>query len=311
MVESLRGDDARETLRYTFDQIAPLYDRARPNYPEQLFDDLFALGSLGPGTRVLEIGCGTGQASRALARRGCWLVCVELGERLAEIARLNLADFPLLDVATASFDTWEPPGADFDMVFAASAWHWLDPSTRYGRAARLLKAGGLLALVAGGHAFPEGFDPFFTDIQRCYDAIGEGLGKWPPPTPEEVQDERQAIEDSGLFEDVRVRRHLWAIDYTADSYIDLLNTYSGHIAINKSKRDVLYAEIRRRIGERPSGRVRKHYLSIFHIGRSPIVRRATRIGKTKWHCPQSPLAASVMISLAAPLAAPTPAGPAR
>lgn len=267
MAEGSCGDDAREALRYPFDQIAALYDRARPNYPEQLFDDLFALGSLRPGTRVLEIGCGTGQASRPLARRGCRLVCVELGEKLAEIARLNLVDFPLVDVVTASFDTWEPPGVDFDMVFAASAWHWLDPSTRYGKAARLLKPGGLLALVTGGHAFPKGFDPFFTDIQGCYDAIGEGFGKWPPPTPEEIPDERQAIEGSGLFEDVRVGRYLWTVDYTADSYIDLLNTYSGHIAMNKSKRDLLCAEIRQRISVRPSGQVRKHYLSILHIAR--------------------------------------------
>jgi len=216
---------------------------------------------------VLEIGCGTGKASYPLAQRGCRLVCVELGERLAEIARLNLADFPLVDVITTSFETWEPPAVDFDMVFAASAWHWLDPTTRYGNAARLLKPGGLLALVTGSHAFPKGFDPFFTEIQSCYEAIGKGLRKWPPPAPDEIPDERQAIESSGLFEDVRVRRYLWAIDYTADSYLDLLSTYSDHIAMNKSKRDILYADIRRRISARPSGLIRKHYLSILHIAR--------------------------------------------
>jgi SAM-dependent methyltransferase len=272
MAQNSCGDDARETLRRTFDRFATLYDRARPNYPEQLFDDLLALGNIEPGTRVLEIGCGTGKASLPLARRGCRLVCVELGERLAEIARLNLADFPLVDVITTSFDTWELQVVDFDMVFAASAWHWLDPSTRYGNAARLLKPGGLLALVTGGHAFPKGFDSFFTEIQSCYDAIGESLGKWPPPSLDEIPDERKAIEGSGLFEDVQVRRYLWAIDYTADGYLDLLNTYSDHIAMNKSKRDILYAEIRQRISGRPSGRIRKHYLSILNIARGPHVR---------------------------------------
>ena len=92
-------------------------------------------------------------------------MCVELGERLAETARLNLADFPLVDVVTASFYTWDPPRLDFDMVFTVSAWHWLDPSRRYGNAARLLKPRGTLALVTGGHAFPKGFDSFFTEIQ--------------------------------------------------------------------------------------------------------------------------------------------------
>jgi len=260
-------DTARETLRCSFDQFATLYDRARPKYPEQLFDDLFALGNLRLGARVLEIGCGTGQASRPLAQRGCRLVCVELGERLSEVARRNLAAFPQAEVITASFDTWEPSAVGFDMVFAASAWHWLNPSKRYGNAARLLKPGGNLALVTGSHAFPKGFDPFFTEIQGRYDAIGEGPGKWPPPLPEEIPDERQAIEESGLFADVRVRRYLWTVDYTADSYVDLLSTYSDHIAMDQSKRDVLYAEIRRRISARPSGLIRKDYQSILHVAR--------------------------------------------
>jgi SAM-dependent methyltransferase len=175
MPESSRGHDARETLRCAFDQFAALCDRARPNYPEQLFEDLFALRNIGPGARVLEIGCGTGQASRPLAQRGCRLMCVELGERLSVVARRNLSAFPRAEVITASFDTWEPSVAGFDMVFAASAWHWLNPSKRYGNAARLLKPDGQLALVTGQHAFPRGFDPFFTEVQRCYDAIGEGL----------------------------------------------------------------------------------------------------------------------------------------
>jgi SAM-dependent methyltransferase len=155
MAEGSRGDDACEALRYPFDQIAAFYDRARPNYPEQLFDDLFALGNLRPGTRVLEIGCGTGQASRPLARRGCRLVCVELGEKLAEIAPLNLVDFPLVDVVTAS-NSIRGNRRELTLTWCLpQAWHWLDPSTRYGKAARLLKPGGLLALVTGGHAFPK------------------------------------------------------------------------------------------------------------------------------------------------------------
>ena len=147
------------------------------------------------------------EPDRPLARRGCRLACAELGKSLADIARHNL-EFSRVDVTTASFETWEPPGVEFDMVFAASAWHWLAPSTRCGKAASLLKLGSLLALVTGGHAFPKDFDPFFTVIQSCYDAIGEGYGKWPPPAPEEIPDERQAIEGSGLFEHVLVRRYL-------------------------------------------------------------------------------------------------------
>ena len=205
----------RENLKRIFDRDPELYDRARPGYPERLFDDLLTLAGLEPGEAVLEIGCGTGQATRPLARRGCRLVCLEIGEGLARVARRNLAPFPQVEVISSAFEAWEPQGAVFRMVFAATSWHWLDPSVRYAKAASVLEPGAALAIVSGGHAFPEGFDSFFTEIQECYDAIGEGAGKWPPPRPEEVVDERADIDGSGLFGDVRVRRYLWAMDYTA------------------------------------------------------------------------------------------------
>ena len=82
------------------------------------------------------------------------------------------------------------------------------------------------------HAFPEGFDPFFTEIQDVYDEIGESYDEeWPPPRPELVADDADEIEASGLFDDVHVRRYVWARHYTADEYIALLDTFSGHIAM--------------------------------------------------------------------------------
>ncbi len=57
-------------LKTTFNQDAENYDRARPTYPEALFDDLVSMTGLGTGAMVLELGCGTGQATVALAMRG-------------------------------------------------------------------------------------------------------------------------------------------------------------------------------------------------------------------------------------------------
>ena len=86
------------------------------------------------------------------------------------------------------------------------------------------------------HAFPDGFDPFFTEIQEVYDEIGESHeGEWPPPRPEHVADDADEIEASGLFEDVHVRRYVWARHYTADEYIALLDTFSGHIAMERGQ----------------------------------------------------------------------------
>jgi SAM-dependent methyltransferase len=257
----------RDKLKRTFDQDAELYDKARPEYPEQIFDDLFVLGGLERTAEVLELGCGTGKATSHLARRGCSVVGMELGENLAAVARRNLVQFPRVEVVTSPFESWEPHESRFDLVFAASSWHWLDPEVRYAKAARVLKPGGVLAIVDNGHAFPDGFDPFFTEIQKSYEELGEPHLEWPPPGPEREPERREEIERSNLFEVVGVKRHVWPVEYSAETYIDVLNTYSGHIAWEQWKRDKLYADVRRLIAQRPEGRIRKHYLSILQVSR--------------------------------------------
>ncbi len=83
-------------LRDTFDEAPELYDRVRPGYPEEVFEDLATLGRLRPRSRILELGCGTGQATVPLAKRGFEVVAVELGAGLADVARRNLAAFMLI-----------------------------------------------------------------------------------------------------------------------------------------------------------------------------------------------------------------------
>src|SRR5262245_14440155 len=99
-------DDERHIRRATFDSTAELYDAARPEYPPRLFADLIALASLEPGDRLLEIGCGTGKASRPLLEAGFTVVCVELGEALARRARRNLAGLSF-EAYVAPFEEWE------------------------------------------------------------------------------------------------------------------------------------------------------------------------------------------------------------
>ena len=76
----------RQALRQTFDTAAERYDRARPAYPDALFDELVAVTHLRPGARLLEIGSATGKATLPLARRGFDITCVELGADLAAVA---------------------------------------------------------------------------------------------------------------------------------------------------------------------------------------------------------------------------------
>jgi SAM-dependent methyltransferase len=259
----------REQLRETFDSAASLYHQARPEYPAALYDEVMRAAGLRAGDTALEVGCATGKATLPLARRGLRITCLELGAALAAEARRQLAPFPQAEVIHANFETWQPPaGTRYDLVFAATAWHWIDPATRYRLAWDRLRPGGHLALWSQHHVIPDGGDPFFTDIQDIYDEIGEGL---PPGTPflkpGQVPDDRAEIEGSGLFGDVLVRQFDWETIYDADQYIALLDTFSGHIAMARWQRDRLYGEIRRRLAQRPGGRLRRHWNAVLHVAR--------------------------------------------
>ncbi|HTW81876.1 MAG TPA: class I SAM-dependent methyltransferase [Terracidiphilus sp.] len=258
----------RERRAATFNEIAELYDVGRRECPEHLFEDLFANVPVDAATAdILEIGCGTGQATLPLARRGCRVLAVEMGANLVRIAQRKLAAFPKVEIVNARFEDWKPVRR-FDMVLAVTSWHWIDPKVRYARAAAALKPGGTLAFTVSEHAFPAGFDPFFREIQDCYAEIGVGRLKFPRPLPEEVPDVSSEIELSGYFENIRVVRRLWTQEFTADEHVALMNTASDHRLLEPEKRERLFAEMRRLIGMRPDGRITKHNLTMLHLARA-------------------------------------------
>jgi protein-L-isoaspartate O-methyltransferase len=107
----------------TFDEAAELYDRARPVSPAQVFADLAELAELPPRARLVETGCGTGEATQPLAQCGYAVTCVELGEQVAAVERRNAAEFSDVDVVAANFETWRPARAGYDGVVAFGAFH--------------------------------------------------------------------------------------------------------------------------------------------------------------------------------------------
>jgi hypothetical protein len=118
------------------------------------------------------------------------------------------------------------------------------------------------------HVFPEGGYPFFAELQHVYDEIGESRPEnaaW--PRPGELPDDREEIEGSGLFEDIVVRHFDWEVVYDADWYLRLLDTFSGHIAMEPWQRDRLYGEIRRRLGQRAGARLRRHWGPVLQVAR--------------------------------------------
>ena len=255
----------RERLRETFGSVAEQYDRARPEYPAGVFDDLAELTALEPGSRVLEIGPGTGKATAELARRGFAVTGIELSPDLAEIATRNVPD---AEIVVADFEKWQASEAGFDAVAAFTAFHWIAPELRYAKPARLLRPGGSLAVVAGPHVLPADGDRFFAEVQEDYDAVVPHPDNRPPRLPEEVDGWAAEFEASGLFADVVERRRLVALTYTADQFVDVLGTFSDNLALPNEQRERLFRRVHARIAARPSGTVTKHHLLTLTVGRT-------------------------------------------
>lgn len=255
----------RVRLRGGFDRHAALYDRARPTYPDALFADLADLTGIGPGSRVLEIGCGTGKASVPLARTGAELLAVELGPRLAEIASAHLAPFSA-KVVVADFDRWSPGEADFDVVFSATAFHWLDPATRYVRTADMLAPGGALATVRTTHV-AGGTQEYFRQAQYCYRRFDPATTLDDGPVPADSIPFDTDLGTEGRYSEPVFRRHEWTIEYTTAEYLDVLRTYSSTFGLSKPAGEGLLRCLGSLIDGRYGGHVAKRYLAELRVAR--------------------------------------------
>ena len=129
-----------------FDEIAAEYDRHRPAYPDELIDRACQVAGIGRGDQVLEVGCGSGQLTRALLARGLRVTALEPGQNLIALARQNLGG-GAVEFVNAQFEDAPLPREQFRAVFSASAFHWADPEVSWQKAADVLVPGGTLALV--------------------------------------------------------------------------------------------------------------------------------------------------------------------
>src|ERR671924_111918 len=142
-----RPESTARRYGQVFDEMAAEYDRHRPTYPDELVDQACRIAVIGSGDHVLEVGCGSGQLTRGLVARGLHVTAVEPGKSLIALARRNLEGAGAVEFVNARFEDALLPRAQFQAVFSASAFHWVDPEVSWQKAADVLVPGGTLALV--------------------------------------------------------------------------------------------------------------------------------------------------------------------
>ena len=245
-------------LRTTFNSQAQLYHAIRPRYPETLFDTLIKVTTLPKNAHLLEIGPGTGQATDSLARRGYQITAVELGADLAEVAREALKNYGNVGVVTGAFEDVDFSPGSFDLVYAATAFHWISPETRFTKPYRLLKQNGYLAVIETKHVSDEAGDPFFFASQPLYETYQINDLDKDFRLPRTADLNAEAI-DENLFTGIFYGIFPLVIRYTSAEYARLLSTYSPTISMPPEKRAGFLRDIAQLIDSQFGGSILKHF----------------------------------------------------
>jgi SAM-dependent methyltransferase len=239
--------------RLSFNVVAQVYDEIRPTYPAPMFDDLFAL--LPPRPDVVEVGPGTGQATRDLLARGASVHAIEIGPAMAAVLRANLPT-KRLRVTVGDYEVLDIPARSADAVFAANAYHWVSVEAQVDRPATILKHGGLVAIVDVIQVDGPEDEGFYAAVQPIYQRYGESHAGPIAPTRDMADPPmRQALVTDDRFVDVQVRRYDWDQTYSAADFKKLMVSYSGTQMMDEADRTGLLEEIESFVHERFGGRV--------------------------------------------------------
>jgi SAM-dependent methyltransferase len=216
-----------------FGEVADQYDRARPSYPDALFDSVISHGGLGPGDAALEVGAGTGKATRGFLARGLRVHALEPSPGMAAVLRGHG-----VEVEESTFEVWPLRAGAFRVVYAAQAWHWVQSDDRYEKAAAALAAGGTLALFWNRGREWDG--PLGTDNDAAYDEHAPNLTGGAHWRLDRHLDELAAVP---AFEGVTKRVITWEQRYSTDEWVTLLGTHSDHRILPEEQRTRLHAAV--------------------------------------------------------------------
>ncbi|NLZ72670.1 MAG: class I SAM-dependent methyltransferase [Bacteroidales bacterium] len=245
--------------RTHFDKIVVSYDKARLDYPDELFEDIMKY-SRSVNKKALEIGAGTGKATTPFLNAGYDVTAVEMGRNMAEFMLERFKGIKNINVVVSTFEEVALEEDSYDLVYAASAFHWVDAEIGCPKVFRLLKNGGSFALLRY-NSNPVYGDELYGEIQTVYDKYYYSYykqSKRPVRAPQMSCEDFlkpsevyrgyrfKSLEQYG-FKDVTMKLYNVSHSYEAEDYMALIDTFSDHRALPDDNRVALYSGIKESI----------------------------------------------------------------
>ncbi len=237
-------------LGWTFDTVADTYEKMRPGYVDELYQTIFDYAPLNNTSRVVEIGIGGGQATLPFLETGCELTAIDYGENFCEICREKFKEYPNFSAVSGKFEDVELNG-EYDLIYSASAFHWISEKIGYKKVYDMLKDGGVFARFAnhpyrdkGKSALSEEMNQIYAEYYYKYhNKKQETLVEY----SEEQAQSRALIAEKYGFTDIQYNLFYRTRTFSAKEYKMLLSTYSDHIAIEERIRTEFFSQIEKAI----------------------------------------------------------------
>lgn len=273
--DGLMSNSDQRALGRVFDEVADIYDRVRPGYPDDLFTDLGDIAGLHPWSAVLEVGCGTGQATRSLAALGLAVTAVESGAGMARVARERLGGYDNVRVEVSAFEDWDHRGRRFDALVAAASWHWVDPVIGWRTAHDVLRPGAWMALIGHVVVRRPGEPEVYAETADLHQRFSPDNPDWGhPPLEDEIRasDEGWGLVSGpgALFGPTVVRWYPTVQWFDGQGFADLLRTTSIYRKLSSEVREPLLDAVSERIRTRMGDKVPRRYLTVLRAGQRVV-----------------------------------------
>jgi SAM-dependent methyltransferase len=256
-----------EHRRSWYSSVAEAYSRTRPQYPAAAVQRVVELTQLTTDSHILELGCGPGTATAAFAPLGCPILALEPSPGTFDLAQRNCAPYPNIQLLNTTFEEWGLTPAAFDVVLAATSFHWLSAEVRHQKSAAALRQNGFLVLLWNTEVLPQA--PVRLILEEVYQQHAPTMLRY-----ESKQDRSESLKllgqgaiASGYFTDLHYEEQEYYLTYSTSDYLTVLGTYSPYMSLEAEQRDALFAGLQEKIDNQCEGQVHLSYLSAFHIAR--------------------------------------------
>ncbi|MCL2564997.1 MAG: class I SAM-dependent methyltransferase [Defluviitaleaceae bacterium] len=248
--------------KQVFDDYVLQYDKYRSTYVKELFDDLFSYSNCNKDSFVVEVGCGTGQATSWVLKTGCALKAIEIGKNLCEFTKEKFKDHNNLEVINMPFEDYEVKENSVDLIYSASAFHWIPEDIGYPKVYKALKQGGSFAIFGCPVEISD-------ENKKLKDEIEElEMEYFPAKNTLTHEDENLTIQqqyEKYGFRDYFYKQYSTFRGLEANEYIGLLLSVSAYGKLDNNIRDALFEKMRGKINK--YGRVQVHDKIDLHICR--------------------------------------------